>query len=505
MALKGVLNTTPNGGLGGIWQAGGEITFADGFFYFETGNGTFDGQNGTGTGSNPPAPAPGPITGLNNAGFPINGDYGDSFVKVAIDPTTTATNQNITTGSATETVNSDGWGLKVVDFFTPFNQNYLNSTDLDVGSSAAVIVPDYNSTIGGTGQFASAAEPMLLVGSGKEGVIYLMDRDGAHQANLGPVAQTINYGSGFTTTGLTVNGSAAVASGKLTLTSGSASQTGSAFYTTQQNIQQFSTTFTYTLGGTQGSTGEGVAFVLQKSAATAVGTGGTSLGYAGLNPSFAVAISNDNAQGLGTEFLENGTVVANFTETNINTGLVGSPITVTIGYNGSTVTATFTQGSNVDTKTFNVNLLTLLGSYSAFVGFTGSTSTRTSTQSINGWTFTASNYGTAYSGSMGGYGLQNNIVQNTANQLSGSLDSAAFFNNQMYYVQGYGGVAKSFTMVNGVFSLTAATQSPDQFAFAGSTPMISANNGSNGIVWDVDRGTNQLRIQFGHLCHRALE
>jgi hypothetical protein len=139
LALNGVLNTTPNGSAGGIWQSGGLIAVdAQGNLYFETGNGTFD-------------------TTLNAAGMPQSGDYGDSFVKVALDPTTSATNQNV-----------NGWGLKVVDYFTPFDQANLNNGDLDLGSGGLVLLPD---------SVGSAAHPQLLVGAGKEGRIYLIDRD----------------------------------------------------------------------------------------------------------------------------------------------------------------------------------------------------------------------------------------------------------------------------------------------------------------------------------------
>jgi hypothetical protein len=272
MTLKGVLCTSPNTGLCGIWMAGGQLTFDGTYFYFETGNGTFDGNNGAPSNANTtdPTGAPGPVTGLDNAGFPINGNYGDSFVKVALDSTTAAT-QHRTLGTATQTDHSNGWGLSIVDYFTPLNEAYLNSTDKDVGSSACVVVPDYNPS-GGPNQFATAALPHLLVGSGKEGVIYMMNRD-----------------------------------------------------------------------------------------------------------------------------------------------------------------------------------------------------------------------------NMGKFGIHNNIVQNSNNELSGSLDSPALYNGRMYYVEGYGGVAKTFAFANAAFSTSAETTSTDPFSFAGSTPFISANGTSNGIAWDVDRGTNQLR------------
>jgi hypothetical protein len=154
LALKGVFNTTPNGGLGGIWEAGGPATSDGTSLFLQVGNGTFDGDNGA-TGN--VTTAPGPVTGLDANGFPVNGDYGDTFLKVGIDSSTTPTHQNL-----------NGWGLKVVDYFTPVNQFYLQSTDLDIGSCAPMLLP---------AQVGSSAHPDLLVGGGKQGTIYLVDRD----------------------------------------------------------------------------------------------------------------------------------------------------------------------------------------------------------------------------------------------------------------------------------------------------------------------------------------
>ena len=54
---------------------------------------------------------------------PAKGDYGDSIIKLAVDSSTTATHQN-----------QNGWGFKVVDYFTPFDQNLLNIGDVDLAS-----------------------------------------------------------------------------------------------------------------------------------------------------------------------------------------------------------------------------------------------------------------------------------------------------------------------------------------------------------------------------------
>jgi hypothetical protein len=116
-----VFNTSPNGTRGGIWMAGGAPAVDDsGNLYLATGNGTFDV-----TGSLSPA-------------------YGDSIIK--LNP-------------------SD---QSVADYFTPFNQAQLDSRDQDLGSGAVLLLPD---------SVGSALHPHLMVQVGKEGKIYLLDRD----------------------------------------------------------------------------------------------------------------------------------------------------------------------------------------------------------------------------------------------------------------------------------------------------------------------------------------
>jgi len=57
--------------------------------------------------------------------------------------------------------------MSVVDSFTPFNKDLLNVKDYDLGSSGAVVLPD---------EVGSAANPNLVFTSGKEGRMYLLDR-----------------------------------------------------------------------------------------------------------------------------------------------------------------------------------------------------------------------------------------------------------------------------------------------------------------------------------------
>ena len=125
-----VFNTTPNAtvndfganaGEGGLWMTGNGLSVDTATnLYFEVANGSFS-QNTNG------------------------GDYGDSFVKLS-------------------TVNA----LTAADYFTPNNQAALQSADQDLGSGGPLLLPD---------SVGSTAHPHLIVGAGKEGTIYLVDRD----------------------------------------------------------------------------------------------------------------------------------------------------------------------------------------------------------------------------------------------------------------------------------------------------------------------------------------
>ena len=134
-----VFNATPNGGRAGIWQsAAAPAADADGNLYFTTGNGTFEQT-------------------LTAGGFPSQADYGDSVMKLAPDPSSTAASPN-----------PNGWGLKVVDYFTPFNQLKIGGPDrdTDLGSGGVILLDDQRS-----------GPPHLLATAGKQGVIYLINRD----------------------------------------------------------------------------------------------------------------------------------------------------------------------------------------------------------------------------------------------------------------------------------------------------------------------------------------
>ena len=115
---------SPNNDSTGVWMGGdGIASDATGNLYFVTGDGPFDGSS----------------------------SWGDSYVRMS------------TTGT-------------VADSFTPFNQAALDSANHDLGSGGALLLPDQAGT-----------HPHEMVSSGKDGTIYLVDRD-----NMGKFNSTKN-------------------------------------------------------------------------------------------------------------------------------------------------------------------------------------------------------------------------------------------------------------------------------------------------------------------------
>ncbi|MGA7796770.1 MAG: immunoglobulin domain-containing protein [Candidatus Acidiferrales bacterium] len=145
LAQTSVLNLTPNGNEGSIWQSGGGLA-ADpqGNIYALIANGTFD-------------------TTLDTNGFPNMQDYGNGYVKVS----------------------TAGGTLKVADYFNMSNTVNESGGDVDLGSGGAMVLPDLT--------YGTASTLNLAVGAGKDGNLYVVNRNnmGKWNANSNSVYQEL--------------------------------------------------------------------------------------------------------------------------------------------------------------------------------------------------------------------------------------------------------------------------------------------------------------------------
>ena len=78
------------------------------------------------------------------------------------------------------------------------------------------------------------------------------------------------------------------------------------------------------------------------------------------------------------------------------------------------------------------------------------------------------------------------IYQEISGQLGGGVFSMpAYFNGTVYY-GAVGDALKAFPILSGKLKTSPATQTTHHFGYPGTTPAVSANGATNGIVWAVD-------------------
>jgi hypothetical protein len=135
LAEVSVLNITPNGNEASFWNSGaGLAADSSGNIYQLAGNGTFDST-------------------LDSNGFPSQGDFGNAFVKVS----------------------TIGNRMVVADYFTMFDTASESDADTDLGSGGAMVLPDLADALGTIRH--------LAVGAGKDGNIYVVDRENLGKFN----------------------------------------------------------------------------------------------------------------------------------------------------------------------------------------------------------------------------------------------------------------------------------------------------------------------------------
>jgi hypothetical protein len=153
----------------GIWMSGAAISTDGTYLYLTTGNGAFDVQSNNFSASYF-------TTDSGNTVFlPLDNDYGDCVLKIAIDPAANQSSLDLANPPTTFNPNGqnvNGYGLRVQDYFAPSNALRLNRIDADIGSGGVLLIPDaITSTVPG-----HVGHHMLITG-GKEGRIYLIDRE----------------------------------------------------------------------------------------------------------------------------------------------------------------------------------------------------------------------------------------------------------------------------------------------------------------------------------------
>jgi hypothetical protein len=215
---------------------------------------------------------------------------------------------------------------------------------------------------------------------------------------------TINYGGGFnSSTGLSLVGSAKVTNNLLQMTTaGPSASQGSAWFSNPVSIGAFTTDFNFQLLSAKGG---GFTFTIQNAGVSALGPGGSGLGYGasqpggtgGIKRSVAIKFDIYNNDGEGTDstgYYSNGA-----SPTIPATSMSGFGVTLNSGhifhahitYDGTNLKMVLTDTSTSAsfTTTSAINIPSIIGAGTAHVGFTGASSggAGVTTDMLN-WTLT---------------------------------------------------------------------------------------------------------------------
>ncbi|NND98454.1 MAG: DUF4347 domain-containing protein [Pirellulaceae bacterium] len=203
-------------------------------------------------------------------------------------------------GSATLTIvrTGDLSASASVDYQT-FDQDAISGDDYTTTENTITFSPNQSSR--------DILIPIIDNGDPETTETFSFTIDNPNGADLGiPRTATItildddlplpNYADFQNASGIVTNGGASLVSGKLQITSDSTFQTGSAFYDTPilaNADTSFQTAFSFEMTGGSGAGGaDGILFVLQNSAAgaSALGRGGSGVGYDDIGNSIAVEL-----------------------------------------------------------------------------------------------------------------------------------------------------------------------------------------------------------------------
>lgn len=160
LAQSAVLQLTPNGSEGAIWDVGGLAADSAGNLYATVANGTFD-------------------TTLDARGMPNEHDYGNAALRIT----------------------AAGASLAITDYFTPSNTASESANDVDLGSGSVVLLMDQTDDTGTT-------HHLMTVG-GKDANLYVLDRDnlGHFNSSSNTVYQQISIGGALFSAPVYFNGS----------------------------------------------------------------------------------------------------------------------------------------------------------------------------------------------------------------------------------------------------------------------------------------------------------